>query len=214
MAGPARPSRGRIKIRAAPFADVSHRPSIVGQLADGNFGIDRQGHHLRKITGLAEHQGQGQGRGEAQGQAQGQWTLKSVLVSGQDVTDQAVELKPGQNVDNVTIVLTDRTTEVSGTVRDAKNAPAPAITVIAFSTDQQYWRAQSRHIQAVRTDSTGTFGLRGLPPGDYFIVSVDGVEQGEWFDPTYLEQARTGAARFTVREGAKQTVDLRVKTED
>src|SRR5204862_5005289 len=127
---------------------------------------------------------------------------------------QPVELKPGQNVDNVTIVLTDRTTEVTGTVRDAKNAPAPAITVIAFSTEQQNWRAQSRHIQAVRTDSTGVFRLRGLPPGDYFIVAADSVEQGEWFDPTYLEQARAGAARLTLREGAKQTQDLSLKIGD
>ena len=77
------------------------------------------GKHYIRIAGGAG-QGQGQGRGQAQGQAQGQWTLKSVLVGGQDVTDQPVELKPGQNVDNVTIVLTDRTTEVTGTVRDAK----------------------------------------------------------------------------------------------
>jgi hypothetical protein len=81
--------------------------------------------------------------------------------------------------------------------------------VIAFSTEQQYWRAQSRHIQAVRSDSAGTYRLRALPAGDYFIVAVDGVEQGEWFDPSYLEQARTGAARLTVREGEKKTQDLR-----
>ena len=89
-----------------------------------------------------------------------------------------------------------------------------AIPVIAFSTDQQYWRAQSRHIQAGRTDSAGTFRLRGLPPGDYFIVAVDGVEQGEWFDPAYLEQARTGAARITVREGEPKTQDLTLKIFD
>ena len=65
--------------------------------------------------------------------------------------------------------------------------------MIAFSSDQQYWRAQSRHIQTSRSDATGAFHLRALPPGDYFIVAVDGVEQGEWFDPAYLEQARTGA---------------------
>jgi hypothetical protein len=172
-------------------------------------------HYIRIAGGAGQGQGgQGQGRGQAQGQTQGQWTLKSVFFAGQDVTDQPVELKPGQNVDNVTIVLTDRTTEVTGTVRDARNAPMTAIPVIAFSTDQQYWRAQSRHIQAGRTDSAGTFRLRGLPPGDYFIVAVDSVEQGEWFDPAYLEQARTGAARITVREGATETQDLTLKIGD
>jgi hypothetical protein len=160
------------------------------------------GRHYIRVTG-------GGGRGQGQAQAQGQWTLKSVLVAGQDVTDQAVDLKPGQKLDNVTVVLTDRATEISGTVRDRRNAPLTAITVIAFSSDQQYWRAQSLHIQAARTDASGAFHLRGLPAGDYLIVAVDDVEQGEWFDPAYLEQARTGATRVTLSEGEKKTQDLR-----
>jgi hypothetical protein len=135
--------------------------------------------------------------------------LKSVLIGGQDVTDQAVDLKPGQNVENVTVVLTDRSTALTGAVRDGTGAPMTAITVIAFSTDQQFWRPQSRHIQTSRTDAAGAFRLRGLPPGDYFLVAVDGVEQGEWFDPAYLEQARNGAARITLREGETKAQDLR-----
>jgi hypothetical protein len=163
------------------------------------------GRHYIRITGG----GQGQAQGRGQGQSQGQWTLKSVLVAGQDVTDQPVDLKPGQNVENVTIVLTDRSTEIAGTVRDRKNAPATGLTVIAFSSDQQYWRAQSRHIQVVRTDADGAFRLRGLPAGDYLIVAVDDVAQGEWFDPAYLEQARGSATRITLTEGEKKTLDLR-----
>src|SRR4029079_15283210 len=80
-------------------------------------------------------------------QGAGQWTLKSVTIGGTDVSDQPFEIKPGQNVDGVTVVLTDRATELSGTVRGAGDAPASALTVIAFSTDEQYWHAQSRRIQ-------------------------------------------------------------------
>jgi hypothetical protein len=166
------------------------------------------GRHYIRVAGGGLGQAAGQGRG-GQPQAQGQWTLKSVLVGGQDVTDQAVDLKPGQNVENVTVVLTDRSTALTGTVRDAAGAPMTAITVIVFSTDQQFWRAQSRHIQTSRTDAAGAFRLRGLPPGDYFVVAVDGVEQGEWFDPAYLEQARNGATRITLREGETKAQDLR-----
>ena len=44
------------------------------------------------------------------------------------------------------------------------------------------------------------YRLRGLPPGDYFVVAVDDVEQGEWFDPSYLEQiAREGAVSRSAR---------------
>jgi hypothetical protein len=185
---------------------------------NGTFAIGNllPGQHYIRVTGGGQSQpagqGLGQGRGQApgqpQGQAQAQWTLKSVLVAGQDVTDQPVDLKPGQNVDNVMIVLTDRSTDVSGTVRDNKNAPAGAITVIVFSSDQQYWRSQSRRIQAARTDATGAYRFRGLPAGDYLILAVDDVEQGEWFDPAYLEQLRPRAKPMTISEGEKKTLDL------
>ena len=186
---------------------------------NGTFEIGNllPGRHYIRVAAGGGGQGQGQapgqGRGQAQGQTQGQtlsgWTLKSVLVGGQDVSDLAFDIKPGQNVENVTIVMTDRSTELDGTVRDNKNAPMTGITVIAFSTDQQYWRPQSRHIQAARTDATGAFRLRALPAGDYLIVAVDDVEQGEWFDPAYLEAARAGASRMTLSEGEKKTQDLR-----
>jgi hypothetical protein len=94
-------------------------------------------------------------------------------------------------------------------VRDAKSSGLAAVTVIAFSTDPQYWRAQSRQIQAARTDQSGAYRLRNLPAGDYLIVAVDDVEQGEWFDPTYLEQAREGAKHISISEGEKKTQDLR-----
>jgi len=173
---------------------------------NGTFQIGNllPGRHYIRVAGGGAAQG-----GGGRGPAQGQWTLKSVLVSGQDVTDQAVDLKPGQNLDSVTIVLTDRTTEMSGTVRDTKSSPMAAVTVVAFSSDQQYWRAQSRHIAAARTDAAGAFRLRGLPPGDYFAVAVDDVEQGEWFDPAWLEQARARATRVTLTEGEKKAQDLR-----
>src|SRR5258708_34718640 len=82
------------------------------------------------------------------------------------------------------------------------------MTVVVLSSGQQYWRAQSRHIQAARTDSSGAFRLRGLPAGDYLIIAVDDVEQEEWFDPTYLEQIRATATPVTISEGEKKTKDL------
>jgi hypothetical protein len=179
-------------------------PNMSGGRAEKNGAFQvtdlLPGKHFILVTGAAQG---------PQGQAQGQWTLKSVTAGGQDVTDQAIDLKPGQDVDNITILLTDRSTEISGTVRDAKSNGIAGLTVIAFSSDPQYWRAQSRHIQAVRTDQSGAFRVRSLPPGDYVIVVSDDVEQGEWFDPAYLEQARTGAKHVSITEGEKTTLDLK-----
>ena len=167
---------------------------------NGTFQITNllPGQHYVRITG-----------GGVQGQGQAQWTLKAITVGGQDVTDSAVDLKPGQNVDNVTIILTDRTTEISGTVRDARNAGMPAISVIAYSSDAAHWRPQSRRIQSVRTDASGAFRIRNLPPGDYLLVATDDVEQGEWFDPAYLQSVSPRGTRIAINEGDRKTQDLR-----
>jgi protocatechuate 3,4-dioxygenase beta subunit len=173
---------------------------------NGSFHISNlmPGRHYIRVIG----QGQAQVQGQAGPATSAQWSLKSVTAGGQDVTDQPVDIKPGQNIDNVTIVLTDRSTEISGTVRDPSGAPLSAVTVIAFSNDPQYWHAQSRQIQAARTDQNGAYRLVNLPPGDYLIVAADDVEQGEWFDPAYLQQARAKATQVRITEGEKKAQDL------
>jgi protocatechuate 3,4-dioxygenase beta subunit len=140
---------------------------------------------------------------------QGAWTLKSISIGGHDVTDRPIEIRAGQNLDDLSILLSDRSTQITGTVRDGSGTPVGNTTVIAFSSDQQYWRPQSRGIQAVRTDQSGVFRLRNLPPGDYNVVVVDSVEQGQWFDPSYLEEISAGAKRISLSEGEQKTQDLR-----
>jgi protocatechuate 3,4-dioxygenase beta subunit len=169
--------------------------------ANGSFSVPNlvPGKHYIRITGQGLNQGL---------TAPTQWTLKAVLAGGADVTDSGVDLKPGENLDTVTIVLTDRSTAVTGTVRDASSTPVPALTVIAFPADSQYWKPQSRWIQAGRTDQNGAYHLRGLPPGDYLLLVSDSAEQGEWFDPAFLEQARNAATRITIAEGDQKTQDL------
>ena len=132
-----------------------------------------------------------------------------MTLGGTEVADVPFELKPGQNVDNVTVVLSDRTTELSGTVRDAQNASSGGVTVIAFATESQYWRAQSRRISTARTGQTGAYRLRGLPAGDYYVIAVDDVEQGELFDPAYLDSVKDKATHVSLNEGDKKTQDLR-----
>ena len=135
-----------------------------------------------------------------------------MTVGGRDVTDAPIMLRSGQNVGDVSIVFTDRVTEINGTVSNTQNAPAPDYTVLAFPTDATLWRAQSRQIMTTRPDQNGTFRLRGLPPGDYYLVAVDPAEQGEWFEPTYLEAHRTGATHVTLGEGQTLTQDFKLKS--
>jgi hypothetical protein len=138
------------------------------------------------------------------------WSLKSVTLDGRDITDTPIEVRAGQTLSNVAIVFTDKVTEVSGTITTETGTPMPDFTVLAFPTDTTLWRPQARQIMTTRPDQTGKYRIRGLPPADYYIVTVDPTEQGEWFDPAYLDAHRAGAARVTLAEGDVKTQDFRV----
>ena len=72
------------------------------------------------------------------------------------------------------------------------------------------WRPLSRQIVTARPDQTGKYRIRGLPPGDYYLATVDPSQQGEWFEPAYLDEHRTGAVRVVARRRRRQDQDFKV----
>ena len=136
------------------------------------------------------------------------WTMKAVYLDGREVTDAPLEVK-SENVAGLNVIFTDRISSLAGTVRDARGNPIGDVAVIAFPADERLWSPQSRQIVTARTDRTGAYKLSSIPAGDYLVVAVDDVEQGEWFDPTFLEQIRSHAAKVRIDEGQQQTQDLK-----
>ena len=82
--------------------------------------------------------------------------------------------------------------------------------MLAFPVDPALWRPQSRQISTARPDQTGNYRIRGLPPGDYYLATVDPSQQGEWFEPAYLDEHRAGAVRLSLGEGDVKTKDFKV----
>ena len=138
------------------------------------------------------------------------WHLKAIYVNGQEVTDVPLEFGAGSRVENVSVVLTDRVSELSGLVSDGSGRPLPEFTVVAFSIDTDLWRSRSRQIAVARPDQNGRYQVRGLPAGDYYIVAVDGIQQGAWYDPSLLGQLSRDAGRVTIRDGELNTLDLQL----
>jgi hypothetical protein len=140
------------------------------------------------------------------------WMLKSVIVDGREVIDTPLELRSDQKLTGVALVFTDKLTEVNGTLTDDRNMPLTEYTVLAFPADPSLWRPQARQIATARPDQNGKYQLRALPPGEYFLVAVDPAEQGEWFEPAFLDQHRAGAALLSIGEGDVKTQDFRIST--
>jgi Carboxypeptidase regulatory-like domain len=140
------------------------------------------------------------------------WVLKSVTADGRDVTDNPIDLRSGQRLANVAVVFTDKLSEINGTVTDEQGTAITDFTMLAFPVESTLWIPQSRYIMTTRPDQNGTFQIRGLPPGEYFLAAVDPTEAGEWFEPSYLDEHRVGAARLLLGDGDVKTQNVRIAT--
>ena len=65
------------------------------------------------------------------------WYLKAVLFDGEDVTDRGMEFTPGRAYEGLQIVLTRKTTDLSGLVTDDRNKPVLDATVVIFPADRE-----------------------------------------------------------------------------
>jgi hypothetical protein len=139
------------------------------------------------------------------------WVLKSVSLNGADITDKGTEFKPGEAVSGLEVVLSARTTSVSGAVTAGDGSAVKDYTVVIFSDSAEHWRLpMTRWVQGARPNQDGRFQVQNLPPGGYYAIAVDYVPQGEWGDPELLDRLRAKARRFNVDEGQTQTLDLRL----
>jgi protocatechuate 3,4-dioxygenase beta subunit len=141
------------------------------------------------------------------------FVLKAITLNGTDITDTGVDIRTGDPISGLEVVLTSKTTEVNGGVR-AGNEPATDYTVIIFSDDPEKWRVpMTRHIASARPNQQGRFQVKHLPAGSYYAVAVEYIAQGDWNDPEVLDRLKGQATRFTVSEGDVKTLDLKLETQ-
>ena len=138
------------------------------------------------------------------------WFVESAVTGGQDALDIPIEIKGNQNLPSVTITLTDRQTELTGTVVDTQNQPATDYTLVVFPADSRFWMRNARRIQTARPATDGRFTFRNLPAGDYLLAPAVDLEVGSHYDAAFLQQLEPSAVRITLQPGEKKVQDLRV----
>jgi hypothetical protein len=140
----------------------------------------------------------------------GDWTLKNVGLNGRNLADDPIEVRHGEILNGVQIVLTNRPTHLRGALLDEKKQPADG-TVVVFPEDPSRWREDSRTVRSARPDQHGEFSIKGLPAGKYLIAAADYVQDGQWYDPDFLAELRPRAERLSLAEAESKRIDLTVK---
>jgi hypothetical protein len=133
------------------------------------------------------------------------WVVKSVTANGLDVADVPLDLRGSEQL-SVRVVLTNRVTELAGTIRGDSAAGA---SVLVFPDDETKWTLVSRYLRTTRVSDGGQFSLKGLPPHQrYLAAAIDYLESGEHLDPEFLRRVKTSATPFSLSDGEQKTLDL------
>lgn len=138
------------------------------------------------------------------------WAIRSIEYEGRDLADVPIDIAPGQRIDNVTVVVSNRLPSVTGTLLDDRLRPAEG-TVLLFPTDDTRWGENARLVRTSRPDQTGAFVVRQVVPGEYYVVPVEYVREGDWSDPAYLESLKERAKTVTVTDTGVTGVALTLK---
>jgi hypothetical protein len=138
------------------------------------------------------------------------WALKAVRQHGSDVTDSGIEFRPNEDIGDIEVELTNKTTEVSGVVTNSRSERVKDYTVVVFARDRERWGYMSRFFQSSRPDQDGRYKVKALPAGEYLAVALDYVEPGEASDPEFLDRVKNRAVSFSLNDGETKTLDLKV----
>jgi hypothetical protein len=137
-------------------------------------------------------------------------TIKSAIAAGEDMLDFPLDLSGDRDIGDVVVTLTDKVTELSGTLSDATGNPALDYVVLLAPKDQRYWTPGGRRIMTTRPDSRGHYSFSNPPPGDYLIAALTDLEPGAQYDPDFLKTLVGASMAISIAEGGRQTQDIRL----
>ena len=141
--------------------------------------------------------------------ATGLWTVKAVLVDGQDVIDSGIDFQAGRTVEGIEIVYTRKVSRVTGQLQNARGDASDA-WVVLFPSDESKWTPQSRYIRAARPNAEGKYSQGVVPFDDYLVVGVTDIENGQWMDPDFLRVVKPLATALSIAESEVKVLDVKL----
>jgi protocatechuate 3,4-dioxygenase beta subunit len=140
------------------------------------------------------------------------WRVERVLAAdGADVIDAGVDVPVNGTAEGITVVMTTRRNEITGTVADERGASVRDCVVVLFAQDPQRWTPGTRFVGVGQPDADNVFHIR-VPAGDYFAVAFERPDTfGPSFnDPDILQQLREHAVPLSIGPTETKKLDLRL----
>lgn len=139
------------------------------------------------------------------------WTLRHAMVNGRDASSVPIDVGE-EDIPGVVVTFTDRSTDLVGVVHSADGTPDAMAAVLAFPTDVNLWTEgglNPRRLRLTRTDASGRYQLRNLPPGAYYVIAVPDAQADGWRERRVLDALARHATVVTIFEGEHKAQHLR-----
>jgi protocatechuate 3,4-dioxygenase beta subunit len=188
-----------------PLTDVSPRYTPVA--ADGSFAVAVTPGRYVVAAGVSLTNP----RAGFPGAVSRSWTLRTATLGGRDTAD--VPFVVTGDVPGLELTFTDQPSTLRGQVA-ARQGRIEGAELMVFPVDETLWAEfpVGRRFRSVRLPAEGTFEVRNLPEGNYFVAAVRNApsEFNAWVTPEFLATLARTARRVTVLEGQTTTQDVEV----
>ena len=133
--------------------------------------------------------------------------LKSVRMGDVDALESGLDTSPGA-AGTLEITISGNGGQIEGSAADSKQKPVPG-AVVSLVPDVPL-RERLMLFKTTATDTTGHFSISGIAPGEYKLFAWQQVEDGAYQDPEFLKPYENQGQAVTIREGSRETAQLKV----
>jgi len=144
-------------------------------------------------------------RVEVSGLAEGAY-IKSVRFGNEDITYGVLDLTAGSG-GAIDIKLSPNGAAVSGSVHNDKSETVGDV-VVTLAPASVETAQKTLFFRQTRTDASGKFRFRGIPPGEYRVLAWEEVDNEQLGDPEFRAHLDSNGAVVKLIEGARETADV------
>lgn len=137
------------------------------------------------------------------GVSAGHYYCKAIRFNGTLLPNGEVELA-NKPVDDVEILLSDKTGRIDAIITDAVSHPAYGVLVFLF--DQSSYHLEPYSVNRIYI--AGQSGRIGLPPGDYRLIAFEGITDAKGVSPALLEKHKHETTLVHLEEGERKVIRL------
>jgi hypothetical protein len=131
--------------------------------------------------------------------------VKSARFNGSDVTHAPLNLTKGGG--SIEIVLSAKVAAITAIAHDSNGAVVPGILAALWPKELEI-ASSSGGVRLRIADLKGELHFADLPPGEYYLAAMEGMEPHTAEIRDFLAHFTSEAAVITLREGAQESLDV------